>query len=75
MAGFPIWSAARAGNVVLSVLAAGASVLFLYVLVSYGRVDGYLDHAESNVALLSWYLLDGKPIYPDPDVPAVFLNT
>ncbi len=62
-------------RVALAAAAAGANAYVLFVLVSYGALDGYLDHMESIVAAHAWLFLEGRPLYPEADAPIHFLTT
>ena len=46
-----------------------------WVLWTYLRLDGYLDHMEPNVAIPAWLWLSGRSIYPAADRPIEFLTT
>ena len=61
----------------LALTAAAAGAYFLYLLVAYGSLDGYLDHMEPNVAVPSWLFLHDRPIYRPPDAlpPDLFTST
>ena len=56
-------------------MAAAANAYVLFVLVSYGALDGYLDHMESIVAAHAWLFLEGRPLYPESGAPIQFLTT
>ena len=54
---------------------AGLAVLDVgWVAVSYLIYPGYLDHGEPVVAMTSWRLLDGFPVYPAFDGPDLTTN-
>ena len=44
------------------------------VAASYLAYPGYLDHGESSVALISWRLLDGAPVFLSLSDPALVSN-
>ena len=55
---------------------AGLAVSYVaWVLWTYLRLDGYLDHMEPNIAVPAWLWLSGRPIYPAADRPIEFLTT
>jgi len=56
------------------VLAAAACVYLVYVLIFYGRLSGYLDHIEPNVAIAAWRLLEGRSLYQSYDQWPLFGN-
>lgn len=61
----------------LRLLGGGAVLCFAaatFVAISYLLYPGYLDHGEPSVALISFRLLDGVPVFPGLDEPGMVIN-
>jgi hypothetical protein len=56
------------------VLAAAALVYWAAALLRYALIPTYFDHAEVDVALLSWRLVSGEALYAQPDSAAHILT-
>ena len=52
-----------------------ALLCFMFALYYYGTAPGYLDHVEPGLSLLSWGLINGKPLYTLPDSLNYSINT
>jgi 4-amino-4-deoxy-L-arabinose transferase-like glycosyltransferase len=61
-------------QIVALTLSLGVAVYYVFTLVYYGFVAGYLDHVEPNMALMSWGLLHGEPVYKPVDSPDLLFS-
>ncbi len=62
-------------NILLGVPMIAALLCFMFALYYYGTAPGYLDHVEPGLSLLSWGLINGKPLYTLPDSLNYSINT
>jgi len=65
---------ARYRTRLLVVLAAIVTANVAWVAVTYLLYPGYLDHGEPSVALISWLILDGAPVFPKLDASTLTGN-
>lgn len=59
---------------IVGILALGFVGIHIAVLVRYGSIPAYFDHAEPNVAIRTWRLVNGAPIYESLSADNFFLT-